>query len=210
MHSLCQYRMKHFLFLFASFSQLLLTTKVAVSVWNRSSFGCRIKFPFRKWIFMVCVCVHSGRRVQDWMEGLPLSTWMFWTIKSYVSELIAVADVCSRFKQIAQAHFRTKEYKHLKASMLKSCHDENGMVGISKSLRKFGASIVFVDVGRINQFETLIKKSHQSWTWMLIKDGEDIILVYQYCDGSLGELKGFFLKLTVVLAQMLQLLLLHD
>lgn len=45
------------------------------------------------------------------------------------AELAAVADVCTRFKQITQMHFRTSKYKLLETSTI---YEEAGMLGAMK------------------------------------------------------------------------------
>lgn len=118
-------------------------------------------------------------------------------------ELIAVADVCSRFKQIAQAHFRTTVYRYLEGSMLNFLHKNYGMLEISKLLRNFGASVVSIDV---RQSHFVI---HTGAERRRISEIERAIieLVCRHCGGSLEEFKCFLSGITIDLAQMIHLLI---
>lgn len=113
-----------------------------------------------------------------------------------LSELAAVADVCTRFKHIAQTHFQTLKYKRINALRI---YEEKGMLGVSKVLRNFGAYILSIDCDYFPRVESRVIDP-QKW---LFVEREFIKLACRYCIGTLQELKRSTGYLDDDLAQMM-------
>lgn len=66
-----------------------------------------------------------------------------------LDDLVAVADVCTRFKDITRAHFKTSKHTNLDFVEIFECAEDvdsvkNGLIHISKVLRNFGGLAVSV------------------------------------------------------------------
>lgn len=113
-----------------------------------------------------------------------------------ISELAAFADVCSRFQQVAKIHFPTTKYKNLETEIIL---EKEGLLGVSKVLRNFGAYIVSINAPQSGRrFRESPANERVRFSIEMIK------LICCYCGGSLEELKWDFFIVPDELGEVMQ------
>lgn len=101
-----------------------------------------------------------------------------------LTDLVAVADVCEKFRDVAQAHFKSSKHKNLDLMEIFECAEDvdsvqNGLLFISKVLRNFGESVVSIRAKGIF-IRNLYRGKFSS---------QIIVLISRYCsNGNLKEL----------------------
>lgn len=101
-----------------------------------------------------------------------------------LADLVVVADVCARLRDVAQAHFKTSKHKNLDFTEIFECAEDvdsvkNGLLNISRVLRNFGEAVVSIRAKGIF-IRNLYRAKFSS---------EIIIQITRYCsNGNLKEL----------------------
>lgn len=100
-------------------------------------------------------------------------------------ELACVADVCTRFREIAQTHFQSSNSKHkrLNTSII---YREKGMRGVSKVLRNFGAYIVSISTDMKSTLREKYPEVDLTSLYYKVKSVEKKVtkLACRYCDAD--------------------------